>query len=290
MKKSNQETKLTKTGGGPRTNAGKEKTRLNALTHGLYSRSSGSSSKHHRLRARLYRRILARLVSVLIPVDVIEEQWVDIAADALVRKALVLRWEGAVIVHEIDKVLRAVKELETELARQRKSVLDLEADLARLEEEKETGLRWTEPGGVRDSFLVGVVHAQAGEDVAETFLNLSFPEERKNFFYEVVKWDEATLWNHLVGVMRRSMESHALRAEELAAQLERGKMNNELELAQERASLLSKENMEFVLDSVNKCNRQFSRAIDSLMRYRESKSGSGKQKGSRKRRLDQPTD
>jgi len=289
MKKSDKQTDLIKTGGGPRTKAGKEVTRFNALKHGLYANSSGTSSKYHRLRARLYRKLREGLVSEINPAGKIEEQFIDTATEALVEKAFVRRFQETSIEHEIDKVLRAADEAEEELAGQRQSAQDLEVDLTKLEEEKETGLRWENTGGVRDSFLAGVVLSQSDEEVAETFLHLSSSDERKRFFYEVVKWDEATLWNHLVGVIRRSMKTHAMKADELAAQIERGKKNNELERALERASLLSKENMEFALDAFNKCNRQFTRAIDSLLRYRESKTASGTKNGSRRRRLDQST-
>jgi hypothetical protein len=86
------------------------------------------------------------------------------------------------------------------------------------------------------------------------------------------------------------MQGHTIRAAELAAELESGRKSGELERAQEKTSMLSKEDMEFVLDSINKCNRQFSRAIDSLMRYRESKTDSGERGRSRRKRLDEAVD
>ena len=273
MRRDNQQSDSSKSGG-PRTKAGKDKTRFNAIKHGLYSAFLGSGSKHQRLRARLYRKIRAGLVFEIKPTCEIEDRYVDSATDALVDKDLVRRYQSMAIEHAMQKLIRAAEETEAEQTRLQGRARSLEADLVRLEEEKATGLRWGEPGGARDSFLYGVVNGHAGTEDAEAFRNLPSADERKRFFYEVVKWDEATLWNYLVNVMRRAMESDAMKADELAAQIERSKKNNDLELALERAALLSKQTLEFILDSVNKCDRQFSRAIDSLMRYRESKTSS----------------
>ncbi|MDP2883989.1 MAG: hypothetical protein Q8P51_03080 [Ignavibacteria bacterium] len=283
----------TKTGpkgskGGPRTKAGKEKTRLNALKHGLYSTLSDSRTKDQRQRFRLHRKISAKLVAQIGSVDVIEEQWIDAAADALVRKATVLRYEEACIEKALEKPLRVLRDLEDEIAHQNQCADDLRSELARLEEEKQTGLRWEEPGRIRIVFLAGVVREKAGVEFAETFLRMSLPEERKACFNKVVQYDQTILLNHLIGMMTRTMESHALRAQELATELDRGRKN--LACAQERAALLSKEDMEFILDSINKCNRQFSRAIDSLTRYREAKANRDAKKGSGEARLERPQD
>jgi hypothetical protein len=271
MSKDSQQTDHINISGGPRTKAGKEKTRFNALKHGLYSAYLGSGSKHQRLRARLYRKIRAGLVSEIKPTCEIEDRYVDSATDALVDKDLVRRFQSMSIEHAMEKLIRAAEETAAEQSRLQRRARDLESDLIRLQEEKSTGLRWGDPRSVRDSFLFGVVRSRAGEEAAVTFHSMSSPDERKRFFYEVAKWDEATLWSYLVDVMGRALESHVMKADELAAQIERSKKNNDLELALERAALLSKETLEFILDSVNKCDRQFNRAIDSLIRYRESK-------------------
>ena len=283
----------TKTGpkgskGGPRTKAGKEKTRLNALKHGLYSTLSDSRTKPQRKRLRLHRKICAKLLAQIGSLDVIGEQWIDAAADALVRKANVLRYEEASIEKALEKPLRETRELEAEIAHQNQCADDLRGELARLDEEKQTGLRWDQPGRIRIVFLAGVVREKAGPGFAETFLGMSLPEEREAFFHKVVQYDQTTLLCHLSGMMRRTMDSHAFRAQELATEVDRGRKN--LAGAQERAALLSKEDMEFILDSINKCNRQYSRAIDSLMRYREAKANRDAKKISGEARLERPQD
>jgi hypothetical protein len=276
--------------GGPRTKAGKNKSRLNALKHGLYSTLSGSGSKYQRLRARIHRKNYAMLAAEILPKNVIEEQFVDAAANALVQIALVLGFENARIEDQAEKPARALKELEAEINRQRQYVLELDEELTRLEAEKITGLQWADAGGVRDSFLDGVVLSQAREDVVLTFQSLSAAQERKAFFSGVVQWDEATLWNHLQVTMKRTRESHATKAEELSAQVERGRRSGAFKIHEKRLPTLSKEDTEFILDSINKCNRQFSRAIDSLMRYREGKSDSGAKKQPRGSAPDEPAD
>ncbi len=127
----------------------------------------------------------------------VEEQYVDEAADALVQKHLVLAYQNSRIEDQAEKPVRDLKDLEAEIIQQRQYVRELDEDLVRLEAEKESGLKWTDAGGVRDSFLNGVVLSEAKEEVVLTFQSLTSAQERKAFFNGVVKWDEQTLWNHL---------------------------------------------------------------------------------------------
>ena len=254
--------------GGPKTEAGKQRSKFNAFKHGRYAKQLLTKIGPLRDAARLREETLESLVESLGPKNPMEMNWVSTAADAKAREADNVLWEQDTIQKQIENVLEKYQEMDFERYQEQSLALELEEELSHLEKEKQTGLDWQECSAARLSFLLGAVQSIAGDEAAQTFQSLLLQEERKSFFYQKVTWDEQMLLSYLTRTTNETIEAHQAKASELSRQIEHAQRSGQKERELGRACILSGSDAEFVQSSLGSCRRQFDKAIDSLMRYR----------------------
>jgi hypothetical protein len=255
-------------GGGPKTDAGKRRSKLNALKHGRYAKLPLPKNGPLRAFARLQKQILMSLVETFAPKDPVEMNWVQVAADVKAREAYMALWEEGAIQKQIKSVHEKYTMVESRRDKERALALELEEELQRLEKEEAAGLCWQECSHARLSFLLGAVRSVAGDNAAQEFQELLIPDERKTFIEQKVRWDDQTVLSYLMTVTSKEIRTHQKKVAELTTQLEQAEQCGEKDRELERACILVGTKEELVRSSLGSYRRQFDRAIESLMWYR----------------------
>ncbi|MGA3245826.1 MAG: hypothetical protein ABSE41_14510 [Bacteroidota bacterium] len=257
--------------GGPRTKAGKERSKVNALRHGGYSKSIASRSGPLREKAALSRKFYESLEREFKPEDTAETNCISSMADALSRKASVLRWEDVRIREEIGKASAPYKKRERNLKDHRKHLMQLKDELARLESEKETGLIWDSDRSLRNELLTVVLKQNKSRYVAWSFQNLTTAEERKKYFFQMIQWSEQALGDYLRKVLPEYIELIARWEHDLVNKMIDIKRTGERHLVIEKGSFLPADEVDQIMSLVTRCDRQFEKAVEFLMKYRAAK-------------------
>ena len=257
--------------GGPKTSAGKERSKLNALRHGCYSKSLTARSGPLRERATLSRKLYESLEKEFKPEDTAETNCISSMVDALCRKASVLGWEDARIKEEMAKAAAPYKTRERRLSNARSNLLRCEEELTKLEQEKVTGLDWDPVNRDRTQLLAHFIKENKSKIASWTFNKLTTAEERKEYFYRMVQCNEQQLWERASSLMMRVKEHLERSEEELATKTRAIEASGEMDVVMEKSLFLPPAEVEQIMSLVTRCDRQFEKALEFLMKYRAAK-------------------
>jgi len=254
--------------GGPRTKAGKERSRLNSFKHGLYARAALVQTGPYREIVVEYEELLAALAKDLEPADSVERSFVETAADAWARKNRAIRSERARVAEGIEEICGESKKRDRQMAEQRLLGDVLAAEVKVSDVEQGSALAWDNFSPTRLAFIRGVIEAKGGPEAPEKFQKLRSPQERKEFFHQVVGWEDLQLYEWLTNQVKGALEDHLKELEKLTAKQQSEQEDLQLKLRIDGSLVLPEKEAEFLVGFINRCQRHYEKAIEDLMRYR----------------------
>jgi hypothetical protein len=257
--------------GGPKTKAGKGKSRLNSFKHGLYARKALVQTGPYREIVVEYEELLAALVKDLEPTDSVERSFIETAADAWARKNRAIRSERARVAEGIEEIQRASKKRDRQVGEQRLFGDTLTTETKASEGEQGSALAWDNLSPTRLTFIRGMIEAKGDPEAAAKFQKLRSAQERKEFFHQIVGWDDLQLYEWLTSQVKGALEDHLKELEKLTAMKESQQEELDLKLRIDGSLVLPEKEADFLVGFINRCQRQYERAIEDLMRYRAMK-------------------
>lgn len=244
---------------------------MNSFKHGLYARKSLVQTGPYREIVVEYEELLGALVKDLEPADSVERSFVETAADAWARKHRAIRSERARVAEAIEKICKEDKNRDRQMAKQRLFGDVLAAEVKVSEGEQGSALAWDNFSPTRLAFIRGVIEAKGGPEAAEKFQKLRSAQERKELFHQVVGWEDLQLYEWLTNRVKGALEDHLKELEKLTANQQSEQEDLQLKLGIDGSLVLPEKEAEFFVGFISRCQRQYEKAIEDLMRYRVMK-------------------
>jgi hypothetical protein len=172
---------------------------------------------------------------------------------------------------EIDKAAAPYKNRERRLRDLRKYLKQAKDELARFESEKETGMIWDSGKTFRNDVFKIILKQRKSRYVALSFQNLTTAEERKKYFLEMTAYSEQTLRDTLMDALQKHINLVSRWEEELVEKMNDERLTGERHLAIKKGSFLPADEVDQIISLVARCDRQFEKAVEFLMKYRAAK-------------------